>query len=187
MKKLLLIILSVFFLISCSKDEIVLTPLIEMSLDGESFDPYERYAKIETFAGSKYDTYGNKRKIFILYLQIDEGEPRLDAQHFALYCLDSDANLDQELLDVGTYTWENPDNKYAGVEIPGDQEYIVWNEVIVQDAGQLGGPHSGLICLTAEGEFYNPYIQRTMTVNLLLENFPIGVDVTATPYGYLLD
>jgi hypothetical protein len=58
---------------------------------------------------------------------------------------------------------------------------------IVQDAGQLGGPHSGLICLTAEGEFYNPYIQRTMTVSMKLENFPIGVDILATPYGYLLD
>jgi NAD(P)-dependent dehydrogenase (short-subunit alcohol dehydrogenase family) len=34
-------------------------------------------------------------------------------------------------LDTGTYTWENPDNKYAGVEIPGNDEYIVWNEVIV--------------------------------------------------------
>ena len=47
--------------------------------------------------------------------------------------------------------------------------------------------HSGLICLTAEGEFYNPYIQANMTVNLTLENFPIGQDIEATPYGYLLD
>ena len=186
MKKLLYI-LTLFLLLGCSKEEeVVLEPLFEISLDGQSFDPYERYAKIETFGGTKY-VNGVVKKIFILYLQIDDGEPRLDKQHFSLYCLDSDANDDGELLDVGTYTWENPDNKYAGVEIPGDLEYVVWNEVIVQDAGQLGGAHSGLICLTAEGEFYNPYIQRTMTVSMKLENFPIGVDITATPYGYLLN
>ena len=163
-----------------------LQEVFEISLDGESFDPYERYSKVTSFAGEKW--VDNKlRKIFILYLQVDDGEPRLDRQHFALYTLDSDANDDGELLDIGTYTWENPDNKYAGVEIPGNDEYVVWNEVIVQDAGQLGGAHTGLICLTAEGEFYNPYIQRTMTVSMTLENFPIGQDITTTPYGYLLD
>lgn len=188
MKKYLLILLSVLVFSGCSKDEeeVVLEPLIEMELDGQAFDPYERYSLINTFGGSKW-VDGNLKKIFILYLQIDDGNPRLDRQHFALYVLDSDANDDGELLDIGTYTWENPDNKYAGVEIPGDQEYVIWNEVIVQDAGQLGGPHSGLICLTAEGAFYNPYIQRTMDVKLKLENFPIGLEIDATPYGYLLN
>ena len=182
MKKLLLILLCFFAFTSCQKEELL--PSIEMSLDGESFDPYERYAKVETFGGQKYVQYNNGstlKKIFILYLQIDEGEPRLDKQHFSLYCLDSDANDNDELLDVGTYTWENPDNKYAGVEIPGDQEYIVWNEVIVSNV------NGTLIDLTAEGEFFNPYIQRTMTVSMKLENFPIGLDIDATPYGYLLN
>tara|TARA_B100001559_G_scaffold233248_1_gene196494 strand:- start:1178 stop:1777 length:600 start_codon:yes stop_codon:yes gene_type:complete len=188
MKKLLLLLLSVFLLNGCSKEEeVVLEQLFEISLDGESFDPYERYSVVNTFGGELMGADGKLKKIFILYLQIDDGNPRLDRQHFALYCLDSDANDDGELLDIGTYTWEAPDSKYAGVEIPGDGEYIVWNEVVVQDAGQLGGAHSGLICLTAEGEFYNPYIQRTMTVSMKLENFPIGVDITATPYGYLLN
>ncbi|MDA8032426.1 MAG: hypothetical protein MPK62_15140, partial [Alphaproteobacteria bacterium] len=183
MKKLLLLI-SIFFFLGCEKEEeVVLEQVFEITLDGDTFDPYERYAKVNSFAGSKY-VDGVIKKIFILYLQIDDGEVRLDRQRFALYCLDSDANDDGELLDVGTYTWENPDNKYAGVEIPGDQEYVVWNEVIVQDAGQLGGPHSGLICLTAEGEFYNPYVQRTMTVSMRLENFPIGQDVESTPVSY---
>ncbi len=188
MKKILLL-LTVLFLMGCSKDEDLVPELesvFEISLDGQSFDPRERYAVINTFAGEKW--VDNKlRKIFILYLQIDDEEPRLDRQHFALYCLDSDATDDGELLDVGTYTWQNPDNKYAGVEIPGDDEYVVWNEVIVQDAGQLGGPHTGLICLTAEGAFYNPYIQDTMTVSMRLENFPIGQDIESTPYGYLLN
>ena len=188
MKKLLLLLLSVFLLNGCSKEEeVVLEQLFEISLDGESFDPYERYSVVNTFGGELMGADGKLKKIFILYLQIDDGNPRLDRQHFALYCLDSDANDDGELLDIGTYTWEAPDSKYAGVEIPGDGEYIVWNEVVVQDAGQLGGAHSGLICLTAEGEFYNPYIQRTMTVSMKLENFPIGVDIEATPYGYLLN
>ena len=184
MKKLLLILLCFFIFTSCEKEEIL--PSIEMSLDGESFNPYDRYAQIKTFAGRKYEN-NIVKKIFILYLQVDDGEPRLDRQHFALYCLDYDANDDGELLDVGTYTWESPDGKYAGVEIPGDDEYVVWNEVIVQDAGQLGGIHSGLICLTAEGEFYNPYIQANMTVSMRLENWPIGSDATSTPYWYLID
>ena len=183
----LLYVLILFLLLGCSKEEeVVLEPVFEISLDGQSFDPYERYSVITTFGGEKW--VDNKlKKIFILYLQIDDGEPRLDKQHFSLYCLDSDANDDGELLDIGTYTWENPDNKYAGVEIPGNNEYIIWNEVIVQDAGQLGGAHSGLICLTAEGEFYNPYIQANMAMQLKLENWEIGLDINATPYGYLLD
>jgi len=180
MKKLLLLLLSVFILSSCEKDEVILEPVFEISLDGQSFDPYERYAKVETFGGEKW-VDGTLKKIFILYLQIDDGEPRLDKQHFSLYCLDSDAEDNGVLLDIGQYTWENPDNKYAGVEIPGDQEYIIWNDVQVMDV------HDGLICLTAEGEFYNPYIQRSMTVSMRLENFPIGTDIDATPYGYLLD
>jgi hypothetical protein len=184
---IVLIVLALAVSMSCSKDEEeVLMPKFEMSLDGEAFDPAERYSVINTFAGEKV-VDGNLKKIFILYLQIDEGEPRLDVQHFALYCLDSDADDDGELLDIGTYTWENPDNKYAGVEIPGNQEYIVWNDIEVIDAGQKGGAYVGLIHLTAEGEFYNPYIQRTMTVTMLLENYPIGVDATATPYEYLLN
>tara|TARA_R100001129_G_scaffold179305_1_gene155993 strand:- start:142 stop:690 length:549 start_codon:yes stop_codon:yes gene_type:complete len=182
MKKLLLLFISVFILTGCNKedDEVVLEQVFEIALDGESFDPYERYSVVTTFAGEKW-VDDKLRKIFILYLQIDDGPPRLDVQHFALYTLDSDANDDGELLDVGTYTWENPDNKYAGVEIPGDQEYIIWNDVQVMDV------HDGLICLTAEGEFFNPYIQRSMTVSMTLENFPIGQDITSTPYGYLIN
>ena len=177
MKKLLLILLCFFAFTSCQKEELL--PSIEMSLDGESFDPYERYAQIKTFAGRKYD--GDiVKKIFILYLQVDDGEPRLDRQHFALYCLDSDANDDNKLLDLGNYTWENPDNKFAGVEIPGDQEYVVWNNVDVLSVNDG-------ITLEAQGEFFNPYIQRNMSVDLKLENWPIGLDVNATPYGYLLD
>ncbi len=188
MRNFLLTLLSVFVLLSCSKDEevVVLEQVFEMELDGQAFDPYERYAVINTFGGEKW-VDGKLKKIFILYLQIEDGNPRLDRQHFALYLLDSDANDDGELLDVGTYTWENPDNKYAGVEIPGNDEYVVWNEVIVQDAGQLGGAHSGLICLEAAGEFYNPYIQANMNVKMKLENFPIGQDIESTPYGYLLN
>ena len=187
MKKLLLYLSLFLILLGCQKEEEeVLEPVFEISLDGVQFDPFERYKMINTFGGSKW-VDGKLKKIFILYLQIDDGEARLDRQHFALYLLDSDANDDGELLDVGTYTWENPDNKYAGVEIPGNNEYIIWNEVIVQDAGQLGGAHSGLICLTAEGEFYNPYIQANMAMQLKLENWEIGLDIDATPYGYLLD
>ena len=183
----ILMLIVLIFASSCSKDEEeVLVPLFEISLDGDSFDPYERYSVVSTFGGTKYIDNVVK-KIFILYVQVDDGDPRLDRQHFAMYVLDTDANDDGELLDVGTYTWENPDNKYAGVEIPGPDDYVIWNKVEVLDAGQLGGPHSGLICLTVEGEFFNPYVNAPMAVSIRLENFPIGQDIDATPYGFLLD
>ena len=177
-------------LTGCTKDEIVVNDgqlVFEISLDGDSFDPYERYSLVNSYGGTQW-VDGKLRKIFILYLQIDDGEARLDRQHFAMYLLDSDAVDNGLLLDVGTYTWENPDNKYAGVEIPGNDEYIVWNEVIVGEIITPYGPYDPLlICLTAEGEFYNPYIQRTMTLSMTLQNFPIGQDISSTPYGYLLD
>ena len=190
MKKLILLLTLILFL-GCSKDDVVEERklLFEISLDGDSFDPYERYSLVNSYGGTTW-VDGKLRKIFILYLQIDDGEARLDRQHFAMYLLDSDAEDNGLLLDVGTYTWENPNNKYAGVEIPGNDEYIVWNEVIV---GEIIEPSEEdfydplLICLTAEGEFYNPYISRTMTLSMRLENFPIGQDITSTPYGYLLD
>ena len=178
-------------LIGCTKDEIVVNDgqlVFEISLDGDSFDPYERYSVVTSYGGTQLGIDGKLKKIFILYLQIDDGEVRLDRQHFAMYLLDSDAVENGLLLDTGTYTWENPDNKYAGVEIPGNDEYIVWNEVVVGEIITPYGPYDPLlICLTAEGEFYNPYIQRTMTLSMRLLNFPIGQDITSTPYGYLLD
>jgi hypothetical protein len=188
MKKLLLLI-TLFTFLGCSKEEVESrVQLFEIALDGDSFDPYERYSVINTFGAEQLGTDGKLKKIFILYLQIDDGEVRLDRQHFAMYLLDSDAEDDGSLLDIGTYTWESPDNKYAGVEIPGNDEYIVWNEVIVGDIiSPFAAYDSSLICLTVEGESYNPYIQRTMTVSITLENFPIGQDITSTPYGYLLN
>jgi len=189
MKKLLLLI-TLFLFLGCSKDDDVvsLEQVFEISLDGDSFDPYERYSVVTSYGGETIGVDGKLKKIFILYLQIDDGEVRLDRQHFAMYLLDSDAEDDGSLLSRGTYTWENPNNKYAGVEIPGNDEYIVWNEVIVGDIISPSTAYDpSLICLTVEGEFYNPYIQRTMTVSMTLENFPIGQDITSTPYGYLLD
>ena len=192
MKKLILLLaLTLFF--GCTKDEIVEENdgqlIFEISLDGDSFDPYERYSLVNSYGGTQW-VDGKLRKIFILYLQIDDGIPRADRQHFAMYLLDSDAVDNDLLLDTGTYTWENPNNKYAGVEIPGNDEYIVWNEVIV---GEIIKPSEEnfydplLICLTAEGEFYNPYVERTMTLSMRLQNFPIGQNISDTPYGYLLD
>ena len=188
MKKLLFLF-TILLLIGCEKEEeVVLEEIFEIALDGDSFDPYERYSKVTSYGGETLGVDGKLKKIFILYLQIDDGEPRLDRQHFALYTLDSDAEDDGSLLSRGTYTWENPNNKYAGVEIPGNDEYIVWNEVIVGDIISPSTAYDpSLICLTVEGEFYNPYIQRTMTVSMTLENFPIGQDINSTPYGYLLN
>ena len=83
MKKLLYI-LTLFLILGCSKEEeVILEPVFEISLDGQSFDPYERYSVVTSYAGEKW-VDNNLKKIFILYLQIDDGDPRLDRQHFCL-------------------------------------------------------------------------------------------------------
>ena len=68
MKKLLFIF-SLLFFISCEKDEVEVIPepevLFEISLDGVAFDPYERYAVINTYGAVK-DVDGFRRKIFVL-------------------------------------------------------------------------------------------------------------------------
>ena len=56
MKKLLFI-LSLLLLISCEKEEII-EPIFEISLNGESFDPRERYAQIKTFADAASRMFG---------------------------------------------------------------------------------------------------------------------------------
>jgi hypothetical protein len=45
MKKLLLLI-SIFFLLGCEKEEEVLTPIFEISLDGESFKDMLRLKRL---------------------------------------------------------------------------------------------------------------------------------------------
>ena len=187
MKKLLLIFLLLPLIWSCQKEEpIELIPTFELTLNGDSVDTESFYRVINTYGGIKTEN-GITTKIFILYLQRDEGNPRLNSEHFAVILKDTNAIDDGELLDVGTYDHLGTDSKQTLLEIPGPDDYIVYASSVVFDAGQLGGPHSGLICLEAEGEFWNPYQQAFYTVTAKLENYPIGRDVEGTPYGYLLD
>ena len=182
MKKLLLLFVSVLLLFSCEKEEVVpeLEQVFEISLDGVSFDPYERYAVINTFGGTK-DVDGFRRKIFVLYLQVQDGDPRLDRQHFALYLYDLEGDMDEDLLDVGTYDHLGTDDKLAGLEIIGENDYVNWATVEVMDV------HNGLICFEGGGEFYNPYIDQVQVAEFKVENMPIGRDIESTPYGFLIN
>ena len=183
MKKLLFLLLSVFVLISCEKDEIV-TPepevVFEISLDGVSFDPYERYSLINTYGAVK-DVDGFRRKIFVLYLQVDDGPARLDRQHFALYTYDLEGDFDDDLLDTGMYDHEGTDDKLAGLEIIGENDYVNYAYVDVQNVVD------DRITLEGSGEFYNPYIDAVQVAVFRLENMPIGRDIESTPYGYLIN
>lgn len=186
MKKLLLILLLPLFL-ACEKDEsIALEPTFELTLNGNVVDTDSFYRIVSTYGGFKTEN-GVTTKLFVLYLQRDEGNPRLNSEHFAVILKDTNAVNDGMLLDVGTYDHLGTDSKQTSLEIPGPDDYIVYATAEVFDAGQLGGPHSGLICLEAEGEFWNPYQQAFYTVTAKLDNYPIGRDVEGTPYGYLLD
>ena len=180
MKKILLFLI-VFLLLSCEKEEeVVLEQVFEISLDGVSFDPYDRYSIINTYGAVK-DVDGFRRKIFVLYLQIDDGQPRLDRQHFALYLYDLEGDLNDNLLDLGTYDHLGTDDKLAGLEIIGEEDYVNYASVEVMDV------HNGLICFEGSGEFYNPYIDQVQVAVFKVENMPIGSNIEDTPYGYLIN
>ena len=180
MKKLLFV-LTLFLLLGCSKEEeVVLEPVFEIALDGQSFDPYERYSVINTFGGEKF-VDGKLKKIFILYLQIDDGSPRLDRQHFALFCYDLEGDMDDDLLDIGIYDHLGTDDKLAGLEIIGENDYVNWATVDVTKV------ENGRIDLEGSGEFYNPYIDQVQVAEFRIVNMEIGRNVEDTPYGYLIN
>ena len=181
MKKLLLL-LALLLLLGCEKEEVISEPevLFEISLDGVAFDPYERYSVINTYGAVK-DVDGFRRKIFVLYLQVDDGQPRLDRQHFALFTYDLEGDIDDDLLDTGIYDNLGTDDKLAGLEIIGENDYVNWAYVDVQSV--VGDR----INLEGSGEFYNPYIDAVQVAEFKIENMLIGTDVESTPYGYLIN
>ena len=180
MKKLLLLLI-LPLLWACQKEEpVILEPIFELTLNGNVIDTDSFYRVINTYGGIKTED-GVTTKLFVLYLQRDEGNPRLNSEHFAVILKDTNAIDNGILLDIGTYDHLGTDSKQTSLEIPGPDDYIVQATSLVQDI------HNGLICLDASGEFWNPYQQAFYTVTAKLENYPIGQDVKSTPYGYLLD
>ena len=180
MKKLLLLLI-LPLLWACQKEEpVILEPTFELTLNDNIIDTESFYRVINTYGGIKTED-GVTTKLFVLYLQRDEGDPRLNSEHFAVILKDTNAIDNGILLDVGTYDHLGTDSKQTSLEIPGPDDYIVQATSLVQDI------HNGLICLDASGEFWNPYQQAFYTVTAKLENYPIGQDVESTPYGYLLD
>ena len=180
MKKLLLLLI-LPLLWACQKEEpVILEPIFELTLNGNVIDTDSFYRVINTYGGIKTED-GVTTKLFVLYLQKDEGNPRLNSEHFAVILKDTNAIDNGILLDIGTYDHLGTDSKQTSLEIPGPDDYIVQATSLVQDI------HNGLICLDASGEFWNPYQQAFYTVTAKLENYPIGQDVKSTPYGYLLD
>ena len=180
MKKLLLLLI-LPLLWACQKEEpVILEPIFELTLNSNVIDTDSFYRVINTYGGIKTED-GVTTKLFVLYLQRDEGDPRLNSEHFAVILKDTNAIDNGILLDVGTYDHLGTDSKQTSLEIPGPDDYIVQATSLVQDI------HNGLICLDASGEFWNPYQQAFYTVTAKLENYPIGQDVESTPYGYLLD
>ena len=180
MKKLLLLLI-LPLLWACQKEEpVILEPTFELTLNDNIIDTESFYRVINTYGGIKTED-GVTTKLFVLYLQRDEGDPRLNSEHFAVILKDTNAIDNEILLDVGTYDHLGTNSKQTSLEIPGPDDYIVQATSLVQDV------HNGLICLDASGEFWNPYQQAFYTVTAKLENYPIGQDVESTPYGYLLD
>jgi|TARA_B110000902_G_scaffold172140_1_gene195858 hypothetical protein len=182
MKNILLIISFIILTLGCKKEEIevVLEPTFELTLNGRDIDPVAFYRVINTYGGIKTQN-GVTTKLFVLYLQRDEGNPRLDVEHFAVILKDTVAINNNTLLDVGIYNNPPTSPKSMNLEIPGNQDYVVYATATVADV------HNGLICLEAEGEFWNPYQQAFYTVTAKIENYPIGQDIDATPYAYLID
>ena len=105
----------------------------------------------------------------------------MDRQHFALYLYDLEGDLNNNLLDLGTYDHLGTDDKLAGLEIIGEEDYVNYASVEVMDV------HNGLICFEGSGEFYNPYIDQVQVAVFKVENMPIGSNIEDTPYGYLIN
>ena len=124
---------------------------------------------------------GFRRKIFVLYLQVDDGPARLDRQHFALFCYDLEGDMDDDLLDIGIYDHLGTDDKLAGLEIIGENDYVNWATVDVTKV------ENGRIDLQGSGEFYTPYIDQVQVAEFRIVNMEIGRNVEDTPYGYLIN
>ncbi|MDA8685596.1 hypothetical protein N9L94_01095 [Robiginitalea sp.] len=180
MKKILLLLLLLPLFISCEKDEIIPEPVFNLTLNGAEVDIENFYRVINTYGGIKKEN-GIVTKIFIIYLQRDDGDPRLNSEHFAVYIKDTNAIDNNQILDVGNYDHIGTDSKLIGLEIPGPDDYVVYANANVSDV------NGRLISLTSIGEFWNPYQQAFYTAEVVLENYPIGEDVESTPYGYLID
>tara|TARA_R110000803_G_scaffold63385_2_gene124028 strand:+ start:105 stop:653 length:549 start_codon:yes stop_codon:yes gene_type:complete len=182
MKNLFLISFILALFLGCSKEDVIppLEPSFELTLNGNNIDPFSFYKVINTYGGVKTEN-GITTKIFVLYLQRDEGTPRLNTEHFAVILKDVDAIDNNTLLDIGTYLNPIETSKSIELEIPGDDDYVVQATAIVLDV------HDGYICLEAEGEFWNPYQQAFYTVKTKIENFKIGTDINSTPYATRLN
>ena len=89
--------------------------------------------------------------------------------------------MDDDLLDIGIYDHLGTDDKLAGLEIIGENDYVNWATVDVTKV------ENGRIDLEGSGEFYNPYIDQVQVAEFRIVNMEIGRNVEDTPYGYLIN
>ena len=174
-----------FVMTSCENVEEIGEPVITLKLDGDTIDVYERY-KVVNFYGGQRIVDGKIKKGIAIYLQISEDRPSLASQHFAALILNSDGKDNDEVIDLGLYSWPkgsaSDEDNWVTLEIPGGNDYLEYG------TGVIGRIQKGVyISGEVEGRLYNPYIQRFQDGIMTFKNIPFTMDILESPYEYLLN
>jgi len=178
MKRLLLLVGLLFW--SC-EDERVEIPVVEdigMWVNGDIIPVYDYYESITTFGKKIIQEDGSVKKIFVIHFQKGLGRISPEKEHYALIFYDTDADDDNDLIDLGVYV--NPDtasSKGIVLEIVGTSDYTTNGQGIINEL------HKNVVSGYAEGTFWNPYREEFQNGLVVFENLPISTDTTNTFYS----
>jgi hypothetical protein len=191
MKKLLLLLLVLFF--SCEDDRVALPvqESIRMWLDGTEIPVYDYYESITTYGVSTHAHEAHEgdcnpscplpediKKIFVIHFQKDGGRVTPEKEHYALIFYDVKAEDNADLIDEGVYI--NPSSestKGITLEIVGASDYTT------NAQGIIDNNEDNIVDGFAEGTFFNPYSNAMQNGLLMFENVTIGTDTANTFYS----
>ena len=183
--RLLIIILCSLFILTCKSEDEIGEPIITMELDGVPVDVYERY-KVVNFYGGQRVVDGKIKKGIAVYLQISEDRPSLSSQHFAALILHSDGKDNNDVIDLGLYSWPKGsaslEEAWVTLEIPGGSDYLEYGTGVIGRIQQ-----NVYVDGRVEGKLYNPYIEAFQDGVMSFQNIPFTMDILESPYEYLLN
>ena len=179
------IVLLACVLAACNPEDEIGEPIITLELDGEIIDVYERY-KVVNFYGGQRVVDGKIKKGIAIYLQISDDRPSLSSQHFAALILNSDGKDNNEVIDMGLYSWPkgsaSTEKAWVTLEIPGGSDYLE------RGTGVIGRIQRDVyISGNVEGRLYNPYIEAFQDGKMNFQNIPFSMDILESRYEYLLN
>ena len=179
------IVILVCVLAACNTEDEIGEPIITLELDGEIIDVYERY-KVVNFYGGQRVVDGKIKKGIAIYLQISDDRPSLSSQHFAALILNSDGKDNNDVIDLGLYSWpkgsSSTEDAWVTLEIPGGSDYLEHGTGVV---GRI--QKNVYVDGRVEGRLYNPYIEAFQDGVMTFQNISFTMDILESPYEYLLN